>query len=579
MKSRQEGRVLLPHGPAETNKKGGRGGGGGGGGHLASERSPGESGWRARKPALANVKVRVQARGRKKGGPPGAAPGGSAGARKRLLAEDSSPEVSSSSVGPAKVRAAQGSSGVSPVPSLSSSDIAEVDLDFWDLDINNESNSTCSGKEEMSPSSGGMNGYYADSFGDPKKKKGPAPRQQEELCLVCGDRASGYHYNALTCEGCKGFFRRSITKNAVYQCKYGNNCDIDMYMRRKCQECRLKKCLSVGMRPECVVPEYQCAIKRESKKHQKDKDRPNSTTRESPAALMGPSPGPPPPSGMGGGMPLGNSNSSSSNNLTGGGSSVVQLMEPEDKKPLVLSPGVKPLSSSQEDLINKLVYYQQEFESPSEEDMKKTTPFPLGDSEEDNQRRFQHITEITILTVQLIVEFSKRVPGFDTLAREDQITLLKACSSEVMMLRGARKYDVKTDSIVFANNQPYTRDNYRSASVGDSADALFRFCRKMCQLRVDNAEYALLTAIVIFSERPCLVDPHKVERIQEYYIDTLRMYSENHRPPGKNYFARLLSILTELRTLGNMNAEMCFSLKVQNKKLPPFLAEIWDIQE
>lgn len=27
---------------------------------------------------------------------------------------------------------------------------------------------------------------------------------QEELCVVCGDKASGYHYNALTCEGCKG---------------------------------------------------------------------------------------------------------------------------------------------------------------------------------------------------------------------------------------------------------------------------------------------------------------------------------------------------------------------------------------
>lgn len=86
---------------------------------------------------------------------------------------------------------------------------------------------------------------------------------------MCGDRASGYHYNALTCEGCKGFFRRSITKNAVYQCKYGNNCEIDMYMRRKCQECRLKKCLTVGMRPECVVPEYQCAVKRKEKKAQK----------------------------------------------------------------------------------------------------------------------------------------------------------------------------------------------------------------------------------------------------------------------------------------------------------------------
>lgn len=50
-------------------------------------------------------------------------------------------------------------------------------------------------------------------------------------------------------------------------------------MRRKCQECRLKKCLAVGMRPECVVPETQCAIKRKEKKAQRDKDKlPVSTT-------------------------------------------------------------------------------------------------------------------------------------------------------------------------------------------------------------------------------------------------------------------------------------------------------------
>lgn len=115
----------------------------------------------------------------------------------------------------------------------------------------------------------GNGGVSGSGEGDSKKRKGPTPRQQEELCLVCGDRASGYHYNALTCEGCKGFFRRSITRNAVYQCKYGNGCEIDMYMRRKCQECRLKKCLTVGMRPECVVPEFQCAVKRKEKKAQK----------------------------------------------------------------------------------------------------------------------------------------------------------------------------------------------------------------------------------------------------------------------------------------------------------------------
>lgn len=42
--------------------------------------------------------------------------------------------------------------------------------------------------------------------------------------------------------------------------------------------------------------------------------------------------------------------------------------------------------------------------------------------------RFRHITEITILTVQLIVEFAKRLPGFDKLLREDQIALLKVCN-------------------------------------------------------------------------------------------------------------------------------------------------------
>lgn len=147
------------------------------------------------------------------------------------------------------------------------------------------------------------------------------------------------------------------------------------------------------------------------------------------------------------------------------------------------------------------------------------------------------------------------------------------------MLRCSRKYDIKTDSIVYANNQPYTRENYRSASIGEAADAVFNFCRMMCLLRVDNAEYSLLTAIVIFSERPHLKQPQNIERIQDFYLETLRAYVENNRPPDKCYFAKLLSILTELRSLGNMNSEVCFSLKVQNKRLPPFLAEIWDIQE
>lgn len=128
------------------------------------------------------------------------------------------------------------------------------------------------------------------------------------------------------------------------------------------------------------------------------------------------------------------------------------------------------------------------------------------ENEDPSDVRFRHITEITILTVQLIVEFAKRLPGFDKLRHEDKIVLLKACSSEVMILRMARKYDYHTDSIIFANNQPYSRDSYTLAGIGNIIDDLLHFGRLMYSMKVNNAEYALLTAIVIFSgESRCCI--------------------------------------------------------------------------
>lgn len=36
-----------------------------------------------------------------------------------------------------------------------------------------------------------------------------------KICGVCGDRALGYNFNAVTCESCKAFFRRNALKNKV----------------------------------------------------------------------------------------------------------------------------------------------------------------------------------------------------------------------------------------------------------------------------------------------------------------------------------------------------------------------------
>ncbi|XP_072622648.1 nuclear receptor ROR-gamma isoform X2 [Vulpes vulpes] len=66
-------------------------------------------------------------------------------------------------------------------------------------------------------------------------------------CKICGDKSSGIHYGVITCEGCKGFFRRSQQCNVVYSCTRQQNCPIDRTSRNRCQHCRLQKCLALGM--------------------------------------------------------------------------------------------------------------------------------------------------------------------------------------------------------------------------------------------------------------------------------------------------------------------------------------------
>ncbi|XP_038143245.1 nuclear receptor subfamily 1, group D, member 4a isoform X1 [Cyprinodon tularosa] len=73
------------------------------------------------------------------------------------------------------------------------------------------------------------------------------------LCKVCGDIASGFHYGVHACEGCKGFFRRSIQQNINYKmCVKNENCLIMRMNRNRCQHCRFKKCISVGMSRDAV---------------------------------------------------------------------------------------------------------------------------------------------------------------------------------------------------------------------------------------------------------------------------------------------------------------------------------------
>nr|BAM66778.1 retinoid X receptor [Polyandrocarpa misakiensis] len=79
----------------------------------------------------------------------------------------------------------------------------------------------------------------------------------KHICAVCGDRASGKHYGVYSCEGCEGFFKRTVRKDLSYTCRDSKDCVIDKRQRNRCQYCRYQKCLAMGMKREAVQEERQ----------------------------------------------------------------------------------------------------------------------------------------------------------------------------------------------------------------------------------------------------------------------------------------------------------------------------------
>ncbi|CAL9701354.1 unnamed protein product [Knipowitschia caucasica] len=363
-----------------------------------------------------------------------------------------------------------------------------------------------------------------------KRKKGPAPKMLgNEVCSVCGDKASGFHYNVLSCEGCKGFFRRSVIKSAQYSCKNHGRCEMDMYMRRKCQQCRLRKCREAGMLEQCVLSEEQIRLKKQKKQHD------DETARSSVAT-----PTPPP-------------------------------------DPASLDP-------QQEDMIQKLVAMQKQCNKRSFLDRPKVTPWPQSQdpqNREVRQQRFAHFTELAIMSVQEIVDFAKQLPGFLELTREDQIALLKTSTIEIMLLETSRRYNPAIDSITFLKDFSYNKEDFAKAGLQiEFINPIFEFSKGMNDLHLDEAEYALLIAINIFSaDRPNVQDHELVERLQQPYVDALRSYIMIKRPNDHLMFPRMLMKLVSLRTLSSVHSEQVFALRLQDKKLPPLLSEIWDVTE
>ncbi|CAF0720031.1 unnamed protein product [Rotaria sp. Silwood1] len=100
-------------------------------------------------------------------------------------------------------------------------------------------------------------------------------------CVVCGDHAFGYNFDAISCESCKAFFRRNALRPPNdLKCRGNGHCEVTVEKRKRCKKCRLDKCFRMGMRKEWILSE-------QDKQRKRNKIEQNRRQRQTNVGILG----------------------------------------------------------------------------------------------------------------------------------------------------------------------------------------------------------------------------------------------------------------------------------------------------
>ncbi|XP_069573428.1 nuclear receptor subfamily 5 group A member 2-like [Brachyistius frenatus] len=415
----------------------------------------------------------------------------------------------------------------------------------------------------------------------------------DESCPVCGDKVSGYHYGLLTCESCKGFFKRTVQNKKKYTCVENQECRMDKALRKRCPFCRFQKCLHVGMRLEAVRadrmrggrnkfgPMYKQdrALKQQRRAFtQADGRAPLQRDFSFPAGLQ-PAAHLPHSSSLSSDQPPALSSlqyhgtsssawtikSEYSNICAGSSGSAAATFDPDDSDAV---PSSDPAPS-----MPQLVM---EFLRCDQDELQLQEKISARLQQEDQTKHWQPDTfglmcAIADQVLLSIVEWARTSVFFKQLKVSDQMKLLYHCWSELLLLDFISRQVLygKPGRLLMATGQQVELSHMVCGAdpiLAGLAQRGQQLVEQLHNLKVDCREFACIKFLVLFNpDVKELEDRAFVGSIQDQVEAALLEYTASTCPQYLSRITHLLLSVSELRSLSSLAEDYlhCTHLSVE----------------